>query len=309
MHRHALRLWNRGRHRAAQERASSSLVLLRSHRRGGQSTAFEQVAVLLTLADFAGQLGEHASVVAFTRHAVALLRVAPAGGERDRWLVDALLRLGSALRLDARYGVAEVTLAEALALAEQADLEPQRRAACRNALGVLAKDTGRYQQAQACYSDALDLLKPLVGPDSPDLANLHHNLAGLGHARGDFTDAETFARRALELRRGSPAPDLTQIAVDTCVLGAILAASGRHDEAEPLLRDALQIWTDRFGPDHYEVAVSLHHLAVVHSARGDRRSAETSFQAALQIKTRLLRSDHPEIIALSTSVRAFRHAQ
>jgi len=240
---------------------------------------------------------------------VLLRVVAPAGGERDRWLVDALLRLGSALRQDARYGVAEVSLGEALALAEQADLEPQRLAACRNALGVLAKDTGRYQQAQACYSDALDILESLVGQDSPDLANLHHNLAGLNHARGDFSDAERFARRALELRRGSPAPDLAEIAADTCVLGAILAASGRHDEAEPLLRDALQIWTARFGPDHYEVAVSLHHLAVVHSARGDRRSAETSLLAALQIKTRLLSSDHPEMIALSTTARAFRDAR
>lgn len=309
MHRHALRLWRRGRHSAAHDRATISLRLLRTQGRCGHGTAFDQVAVLLTLADFTGQLAGHAPAGGLIQQAVALLRVAPPGGERDRWLTDALLGLGNAQRRDARYLVAEATLAEALALADLADLEPQRRAACHNALGVLAKDTGRYQQAQAHYVDALAILERSVGSDSPDLANLYHNFAGLSYAQGDYAKAEPFARRALELRRRVRAPDLQAIAADTGVLGSILAGRGRHDEAERLLRDASQTWTSRFGPGHYEVAVNLHNLAYVHHARGDHRSAETSLQAALQIKTRLLRNDHPEIMDLGTTLRALRQEQ
>jgi hypothetical protein len=106
-----------------------------------------------------------------------------------------------------------------LALSGTADLEPEQRAGVSNALGILAKDTGRYNDAGRHYAATLALLGPALGSNSPLLASAYHNIAGLAHVQGHFAEAEEPARRALALREGGNA-DPTEVAADAAVLGA-----------------------------------------------------------------------------------------
>jgi hypothetical protein len=99
---------------------------------------------------------------------------------------------------------------------------------------VLANDTGRYDDPARHYTDAITALDRVADRHHPLHAAVQHNLAGLAHSRGRFTDGEAPARRAVELRRHTPFATPTDIAADQTVLGAILAGQGRHDEAEPL---------------------------------------------------------------------------
>lgn len=131
------------------------------------------------------------------------------------------------------------------------------------ARGILAKDTGHFEDSRRCYARALALMTGVLDPNAPELAGVHHNLAGLLHAQGRFGEAEPEALRALSLRALSDPPDPSGMAADVSVLGAVLPGEGRLDEAEDQLRTALQIWESLYGPDHYEVAARLNNLASI----------------------------------------------
>jgi len=211
------------------------------------------------------------------------------------------VQLGDGQRRQGKYTAAARSLAAARALSETEDLEPGQRAGVSNALGILAKDTGRYDDAARHYAAIPALLEPALGSNSPLLAPAYHNIAGLAHVQGHFAEAEEPARRALALREKGTA-DPTGVAADAAVLGAVLSGLGRYDEAEGLFRRALSTWEHRYGPDHYEVAVNLHNLAAVAQGRGDRAAAERLFTTALQIKARALGDRHPEVAVVHNNL-------
>ena len=228
----------------------------------------------------------------------------PPSPKRDELLATTHIALGTTQRLRGKYDQALDSLRSAAHIAHQSHLDPALIAAAGNALGVLAKDTGRYDDAAHHYADAIIALDRVADRHHPLHATVQHNLAGLAHSRGRFTEGEAPARRAVELRRHTRFAAATDIAADQTVLGAILAGGGHHEEAEALFRHAITVWSAHYTEDHYEVAVNLHNLAPVQQARGDLTGAENSFSAALAIKQRLLGSHHPEIGTLLNNLAA-----
>jgi hypothetical protein len=91
-----------------------------------------------------------------------------------------------------------------------------------NALGLRCKAAARYEEGRAHYERALALLAAEPTPDVSAQATLHHNLAGIEHARGNYTAAEALARRGLEIRAGSIPEDTQGLASDLAALAAIL---------------------------------------------------------------------------------------
>ncbi|RAM36964.1 tetratricopeptide repeat protein [Arthrobacter globiformis] len=303
-HVRALGLWDKADDRAAIELATAALNSLPARSGGTYRRIRDRLDVLLTLATFGTGLADHAMAERRLLEAVSLLRSARSGRARDARLCEALIRYGNLNRLTARHDEALESLHEALQIAQQRPLSRQVLAGCHNALGILARDEARYADAKTHYCQTQGALEACYGKDSPMLASLHHNLAGLAYAQHRFIEAEAPARRALSLRSRAANPDLLAIAADTSVLGAIFAAQGRHEEAETLLNDALETWRCRFGPQHYEVAVQLHNLAMIQEARGDGAAAEQSLLTALQIKRRTLGDCHPEVEALLSNLSA-----
>ncbi len=298
LHLRAVQAWDRGERNVAVALAEQALRLLSISKAVKPSEITDRVNVLLTLARFASDLTDHNEADRRLATAVGLLRDVPPSRDRAIWLSEALVRLGDTARLAGRYPDAARFLTEACDIVDTEDLDPIRKGGVRNLQGILAKDTGRYADAGTHYAAALALLEPFLGPDSPQLASLHHNLAGLAHAQGDYLAAEPPARRALQLRRQIKPPDKAGLAGDIGVLGAVLVGQGRCDEAERALHEALTLWENLYGPAHYEIAVTLHNLAAIAQARGDLATAETSLQRAIVIKTDRLGADHPEVTDL-----------
>ncbi|MBT2549749.1 tetratricopeptide repeat protein [Arthrobacter sp. ISL-65] len=268
------------------------------------SAAAARAELLLTSSSIAGESCNHRQGIDLLREAVGHIEPFPASKTREIWLAEILTRLGNTQRLAGQYGEASVTLTAALNLAGWDSLEPLRKAGVLNAQGILAKDTGRFEESKRFYTRALELMTGALGSNAPELASVHHNLAGLLHAQGRFDEAEPEALRALALRNLSVPPDPTGEAADMSVLGAVLAGEGRLDEAENRLRTALQIWESFYGPDHYEVGVQLNNLASIQQTRGDIDAASTGYRRALEIKERVLGRDHPEVAALLNNIAA-----
>jgi tetratricopeptide (TPR) repeat protein len=218
--------------------------------------------------------------------------------DRDAWLIEALTRLGDSHRLAAEYGRADAALSEALELATST-LQPTRvRVSVLNALGILAKDRGDYEQAAQYYKEVLGWLTQTHGAASPKLATIHHNLAGLAFATGETGVAEHHATQAVALRRTASPPEAAALAADQSVLATVLFAQGDLDGAERAGLNALDGWIRLRGRNHYEVSVQRHILGCIYQARGHLDLAETTLKEALAGRTRTLGDGHPEVAGI-----------
>lgn len=298
MHRKARALSRDGHTESAGILALRALDMLPPAESATLVTVADRVAVLETLAQSASDLAKHSEAQRRCDDALALLEQVESSVSRDAWCIAILVHKGNSQRLSARYNESALTLAHALALSERTPDSPLLPVGPLNALGILAKDRGLYEDAGNHYNRALELLTSHAGMDAPELAGIYHNLAGLAHIQGKFAQAEEPARQAIRLREAASPPDPAGFAADLSVLGAVLAGQERFDEAAAILCKALALWRSRCGNGHYEVAVQLHNLAAIQQAQGDYSSAEATLNDALAIKRGVLGESHPEIATI-----------
>ena len=200
---------------------------------------------------------------------------------------EAMANLGTALRSQGRYAEAEDWLLQAIRHAQAYSLDV---ISPLNNLGVLYKYTGRFDEADALYQEALTE----THGDDAALATVYHNLGGLNHARQDFATAEPYARRAWELRKTLLWPDYPDSLADACALAGVLDGLGRYGESEPIYRHALCLFEKIFGEMHPEAAATLNNLAAVRAALRDTSEAESLYLRSLSIKRRILGPSHPD---------------
>jgi tetratricopeptide (TPR) repeat protein len=272
---------------------SDDLTNLRPGEIGAMISGLELLACIRReLTDFVGCVGLH-------QQALTALELGPGGADYDQLRLAALVRLGEALRLLGQFPEAENVLKRAIQLADaQHPPDPINRAMALNGLGIVFKDTQRFEQAARHYQQALTLLEQTLGPNDPELAPLYHNLAGLEHAKDRFVEGEPLARRSLELRAAHDGLETTSASGDLAVLGALLLGQERYTEAETVLERSLAIWQGKYGPQHYEVAVVKHNLAALYQARGDQSRALRTYADVLNIKSHILGPTHPDVVSL-----------
>jgi len=258
------------------------------------------IEALASSASRAVERGEPRAGEAAALDAVSAADALREGPERDRSLVIALRASGTVYRALGRYDDAAAAFGRALealrrlpvgALAD-ADIGETE---LLDDLGVTWKSAGRFAEAEEAYRDAIALVDAHAEPDLDDLASLHHNLAGLAHARGDFATAEPLARRSVELRAAALGPDDPSTLLDRSALAAILHGQGRTTEAEATIREILPGLTEALGGDHPELAVALNNLAALVQARGDLEEAERLYRRVLAIRERRLGPEAPAL--------------
>jgi tetratricopeptide (TPR) repeat protein len=271
----------------------ATAVVRRRHHPGDQgadlASAYEIVATCHQ------QLGQLEGAATARRSAVELLeRIAP-GTSACRL---AQVKLGDLVRFQGDFNQAEQILNRALAGIPVGDNDPAGhplRAVVLNALGIVYKDTGRYADAEAAYTESLALITATSGGDNPMSASIWHNLAGLAYARNHPEEAASAAARAVAIRERSFGRDHHLVAQDLAVHGVALLELGRTGEAEALFNRALTIFRSRHPADRYEVAVNLGNLAACRLNVEDAAGAEALMREALSIKQTIFGPDHPEI--------------
>ena len=119
----------------------------------------------------------------------------------------------------------------------------------------------KHDAAQAACQQTLTAAGAEAGTDPLILAGLLHNLAGLAHARGDFTGAESLGRRSLRILEAALGPDDAEVGLTLLNLAVAVAAQGRQAEAAELTAGAVPILIARLPPDHPHVRAADQALA------------------------------------------------
>ncbi|MCQ4042331.1 BTAD domain-containing putative transcriptional regulator [Streptantibioticus rubrisoli] len=177
---------------------------------------------------------------------------------------------------------------------EEADLEAQRAlllglaaedpltcSYAPNLRGLIAKDRGHYEEAQAYYQQALESFREhhnLTGMAST-LSNLSRVHVEVGDCERAVASAEEAMELYYELRTGG-----YRLGMGLYVLAIALTASGRLDEALGCLNKALPIF--REARQQLWEGMTLYRMAVAHVAAGRHRQAAAHAEQALGLVNR-----------------------
>jgi serine/threonine protein kinase/tetratricopeptide (TPR) repeat protein len=203
-------------------------------------------------------------------------------------------RRGSLLGVLGRYDEAIAALRAAVA-AKVANGDGQAAAgagAALNALGEVLRDTGRLDEARACFERALAIMERTLGPDHPDVSAVLNNLGAVLWSTGKLDAARPYLARSLALDEATFGPDHPRVAISLLNLGGLDNAAGDAAHGRALLERALAIQRRALGPDAPELAMALHNLGGVVAAQGDYPAAQRYFEDALAIFERALGHDH-----------------
>ena len=155
IHRRALSAWADGDREGASALAEQALAVMPGGRKLAAVT--ERINVLFTLASLAVEETSHRAATTWLKQAASELGEAPASPLRSRWFAEVLTRLGDAQRLAGDYDGARATLQQAHASVQGSNADCLALAGVFNTLGILAKETGRYDEAADRYGAALQL--------------------------------------------------------------------------------------------------------------------------------------------------------
>jgi tetratricopeptide (TPR) repeat protein len=205
----------------------------------------------------------------------------------------------------------------------------------RVALGITYERLGRYEEAEAELSRALEsavrlgqwdeaavassslvmvtgnfLAQPRRGLDfavaarglaarasQPELrrAELHRVIGVVKDDTGDHAGAEAELRAALSLLEHAPDVDPLDVDAVRMSLAGTLRAAGDITGAQREQEAVVALRTQKLGVDHPRTANARHNLANMLAARGDLLGAEREFRAALAVMRTSLGEGHPSV--------------
>ncbi|MEH2302417.1 MAG: tetratricopeptide repeat protein [Nostoc sp.] len=146
-------------------------------------------------------------------------------------------------------------VAQMVEVAKQIPQQPNRKhhpdvATTLNNLAELYFSTGRYDEAEPLFQQALELRKRLLKDNHPDVATSLNNLALLYRSTERYREAEPMFQQALELRKRLLGENHPHVANSLNNLALLYDSTGRYSEAEPLFQQALAISELTLGVGH-----------------------------------------------------------
>lgn len=125
--------------------------------------------------------------------------------------------------------------------------DPQRQAHPLLGLGSVNRSLGRYKEAEAQYSRALQVLSSDSTANPAHLSLILNGVAEIYRLEARFEDAERSYRQARELLRNAGLANSAQMAALDNNLGQLYILTGQMSKAGPLLANAVATWRRTLG--------------------------------------------------------------
>lgn len=181
-------------------------------------------------------------------------------------------------------------------------IDKQHLAEHLHAVGVIATELGKVEEAEAVHARARALCEELRGADHPDVARSLQALAVCASDAGKAKDEQRLLRKALSIWEGGESLNRVHFhnfdaALVLQTLGGYALQQGRTTKAEELLRRALTSWDAALGSGHPNAARALHSLGVCAYDHGNMEEARELYLRALKIRQQRLGPRHPDVAA------------
>lgn len=160
-------------------------------------------------------------------------------------------------------------------------------AAVLSNLGEVYRLTGRFDEAEATYTKALQLREKEFGPDHATTANTLNAFACLYLDLGQSQAAEQTASRAVAIREHAGQTSDSQFAAMLHNLGEAKRRLKKLEAAESLFERSLKIRQKIGGSESSDYASSLHHIGAVRQDQGRLDESFELYRQALSIRSKL----------------------
>ncbi len=213
--------------------------------------------------DLAHALAEESDAPPMTRGRVAMLR-------------------GAILRRLGRRDEARESYTLALELFEDSEA-PVEASMVLNSLAVLARNEGRYDDAERFYRESIDTRLAIDPRPNPDVAASLANLGRLLVAQDHLEDAEPILMQSIEMHREFFDDDHFAPALPILTLAELVSKQGRHAEAIGMIDESLIILRANLPPMHPITATALLSRGEALTHAGRLEEAEASCREALSM--------------------------
>ncbi|KAK3191213.1 hypothetical protein K4F52_002803 [Lecanicillium sp. MT-2017a] len=164
-------------------------------------------------------------------------------------------------------------------------------------VGKSFHNIGRFEEAQAMYSEALPLYEKALGrTDASTLTSLH-NLGVVLASQGKYEEAEALLQEALTLKENVLGPEHPDTLASMHNLGFVLGSDGKYIEAEAMHRKAIALREKVLGREHPDTVASMNTLGLVLESQGKYEEAEAMHREAVFLHDKVLGHDNPNTIA------------
>ncbi len=204
--------------------------------------------MLAVLAEGYDRLGLQAEAEPLARRALDMRREALPADHPD--IAASLALLGWILHQAGSSEEAVALLGESVPVWRAAGSDPAGLSRALNDLGVVLEAQGDYAEAEARYTEALDIRRNAFGPSHRRVAVTASNLAVIRYRQGNYGGAAEMAEQALDAMRAAVGADHPRSITIQSNLAAMRLAQGDVAGAEGVYRDLVARQTELQGPDH-----------------------------------------------------------
>jgi len=151
-----------------------------------------------------------------------------------------------------------------------------------NNLANVYFDEGKYAQAEALYSQTLEIRRRVLGPEHPITVNSMNSLAFVYSDEGKYAQAEALYSQALEIRRRILGPEHPDTLDTLSGFAYMYQRQGKYPQAEMKAAQALAGQRHALGSDHQDTIASAAYLALAYQSQGKFAESEALAREALE---------------------------
>jgi tetratricopeptide (TPR) repeat protein/CHAT domain-containing protein len=169
------------------------------------------------------------------------------------------------------------------------------------------KAQGQRREAITLARQVLELRRPLLGADHPEIASALNSLGILSEVQKDYPAARRFYEQAVTMRQRLFAPDRCpeghpDLAATLDALSSLLRVQAEYATAEGYLRQAVAQWRKLYPKDRYAdgaspLASSINRLGLVRYEQGDPTGAVAHLREAVAMWRKLHPGGHDDLAA------------
>ena len=159
---------------------------------------------------------------------------------------------------------------------------------------------GRYQNAAACYAEAVQTAQTL-GISNAAVANDLSNMGDLAEETGDYAGAKNYYLRGLDLLNNLGQAGSEAAGDFYTKLGILTQIQGLYSEAETNFKKAIALLTQHAGVENWRTAKALSCLGRLYVQMGKVTEASSLVRKAAAIAKRSLSEDDPLLMVFFDS--------
>jgi len=165
--------------------------------------------------------------------------------------------------------------------------------------GAELEKTGRYREAAALYTAALDAVERRLGPQDITTAQILAKIGTLCALQHDDAGAKRAFEQSLRITEEALGPEHIQVGFALQTVAMLTHKQGHYAAAEPLYRRALAILEAKLGPANSRTALLEASMAKLYLNQGRDTEAETLLEKAIPV---LERTDDTEQTTLAVAL-------